>query len=143
MVGDTYPLGCPFSDRVVYGEFFENNPDLSRSEFQRPCGIYQEGLGLENVVMSWGHDEYMYQVCKPYLPEEALYMIRYHSFYAAHQEDAYTWLMDDHDKLMFDCVRQFQPYDLYSKADAPPDTDALKPYYCDLIAKYFPTQIAF
>jgi len=31
-------------------------------------------------MMSWGHDEYMYQVLKhnkTTLPEEALYMIRY------------------------------------------------------------------
>ena len=43
-------------------------------------GIYEENCGLENVVMSWGHDEYMYKVLKGnecYLPEEALYMIRY------------------------------------------------------------------
>ena len=33
-------------------------------------------------MMSWGHDEYMYQVLKhnkTTLPEEALYMIRYAS----------------------------------------------------------------
>jgi hypothetical protein len=35
-------------------------------------------------MMSWGHDEYMYQVLKhnkSNLPEEALYIIRYASVY--------------------------------------------------------------
>ena len=45
--------------------------------------------------LSWGHDEYLYQVVKDYLPEEALYMIRYHSFYAGHREGAYDHLMND------------------------------------------------
>ena len=30
--------------------------------------------------MSWGHDEYLFQILKPHLPLPALYMIRYHSF---------------------------------------------------------------
>jgi inositol oxygenase len=27
VVGDTFPLGCKFSDKIVYREFFANNPD--------------------------------------------------------------------------------------------------------------------
>ena len=50
--------------------------------------------------MSWGHDEYLYHVFKNYLPEPALYMIRYHSFYAWHREGAYDYLCDDHDREM-------------------------------------------
>lgn len=57
VVGDTFPLGCPFSDKIVYSEFFDLNPDLERAEFQRPFGRYSEGCGLDSVVMSWGHDE--------------------------------------------------------------------------------------
>lgn len=143
IVGDTYPLGCPFSEKIVYSQFFEANPDLDLPEFQSPFGRYEKGTGLGNVVMSWGHDEYMYQVCKPYLPVEALYMIRYHSFYVAHQDGEYAYLMDDRDKTMFKWVREFQPYDLYSKGDDRPDVEALKPYYCGLIDEYFPATIAF
>ena len=88
--------------------------------------------------MSWGHDEYLYHVVKDYLPEPALYMIRYHSFYAAHREGAYAHLMDDHDQQMFAWVRAFNPYDLYSKSDVPPDAAALRPYYEELVAKYLP-----
>ena len=50
-------------------------------------------------------------------------MIRYHSFYAAHREGAYTHLMNDHDRRRMEWVRAFNPYDLYSKGHEPPDVD--------------------
>jgi inositol oxygenase len=46
--------------------------------------------------------------------------------------------MNDHDKEMFAWVRAFNPYDLYSKSHQRPDVAALRPYYEDLIAEYFP-----
>lgn len=141
VVGDTFPLGCAFSDKVVYPEFFEGNPDSDNPELTTEFGIYEKGCGLDAVTMSWGHDEYMYLVAKEYLPEEALYMLRYHSFYAAHKEGAYEHLMNDHDKVMFKWVRAFNPYDLYSKADSEPDIQALKPYYEELIGEFFPDKI--
>lgn len=141
VVGDTFPLGCKFSEDIVYPEYFADNPDAQNAGLTTESGIYEEGCGLENVTMSWGHDEYMYLVAKDYLPEEALYMIRYHSFYAAHREGAYAHLMNDRDREMFEWVKAFNPYDLYSKSDAPPDVEALKPYYQELIAEYFPETI--
>src|ERR1700743_226434 len=81
VVGDTFPVGCRYSDRIVFPEFFADNPDSSVAQYQTPCGIYEEGCGLGRVHLSWGHDEYLYQVVKDYLPEEGLAMIRYHSFY--------------------------------------------------------------
>ena len=141
VVGDTFPLGCQFSDKVVFPEFFEQNPDSQIPEYQTKFGIYEEGCGLDKVTMSWGHDEYMYTVAKDYMPEEALYMLRYHSFYAQHREHAYDHLMNDHDREMFKWVKAFNPYDLYSKADQPPNVKELKPFYTDLIAEYFPEKI--
>lgn len=141
VVGDTFPLGCAFSEKVVFPEYFELNPDSKKPEFMTENGIYEKGCGLDAVTMSWGHDEYMYLVAKDYLPEEALYMLRYHSFYAAHKEGAYDHLMNDRDREMFKWVRAFNGYDLYSKADTPPDQEALKPFYQELIADYFPEKI--
>ena len=131
-------MGCAFSDKIVFPEFFADNPDSNNPDYQSACGIYSAGCGLDNVELSWGHDEYLYQVAKPYLPEPALYMIRYHSFYPGHKERAYDHLMNDHDREMFAWVRTFNPYDLYSKAATRPDVAALKPFYEDLIAEYFP-----
>jgi inositol oxygenase len=143
VVGDTFPVGCAYSDKVVFPEFFADNPDTKVPEYQLPCGVYEPGCGLDRVDMSWGHDEYLYHVVKDYLPEPARYMIRYHSFYAAHKEGAYGQLMTDRDREMFRWVREFNPYDLYSKAAARPDVAALRPYYEALIAEFFPPAIAW
>jgi len=143
VVGDTFPVGCRFSETIVFHEFFADNPDSRVPEYNTENGIYEPGCGLDNVLMSWGHDEYMYQVAKPYLPEEALYMLRYHSFYPAHRHGAYQHLMTDEDKALFKWVKAFNPYDLYSKSDEPPDVNKLWPYYEELIGEYFPEKIAW
>lgn len=143
VVGDTFPVGCAFSDKIVYPEFFEANPDNKNPKYNTKFGIYEANCGLDNVKMSWGHDEYIYQIMKDHLPEEGLYMLRYHSFYPQHREKAYNHLMSEHDHEMFKWVDKFNPYDLYSKAPTPPDAKALKPYYEDLVAKYLPNELAF
>ena len=143
VVGDTFPTGCAYSEKIVFPEFFQANPDMKVPEYSTRLGIYEEGCGLDKVELSWGHDEYMYHVVKDYLPEEGQYMIRYHSFYPAHQENAYGYLMNGRDKEMFKWVREFSPYDLYSKGHEKPDIPQLRPYYEDLIAEYFPAQIGW
>ena len=143
VVGDTFPVGCAWSDQIVYHEYFTANPDSKVPEYQTPCGIYEPNCGLDKVHMSWGHDEYIYHVVKDYLPEEAHYMLRYHSFYPAHREGAYKHLMSKHDEKMFEAVRKFNPYDLYSKGAARPNVAALKPYYEDLFAEFLPAQLAW
>ncbi len=141
VVGDTFPVGCAFSDKIVYSEFFKENPDYTDERYNTKYGVYSPNCGLKNVHMSWGHDEYIYQMVKDYLPEPALYMLRYHSFYSQHREQAYDHLMDEHDHEMFKWVALFNPYDLYSKSPTPPDWEELKPYYEALLAKYMPATL--
>jgi inositol oxygenase len=143
VVGDTFPVGCAWSNKIVFPEFFGDNPDAGVPQYQTRLGVYEEGGGLDNVDLSWGHDEYLYQVMKDYLPEEGLYMIRYHSFYPGHRERAYDYLMNDKDRAMFDWVRKFNPYDLYSKSAERPKLADVKPYYDDLIREYIPAKIAW
>ena len=141
VVGDTFPVGCQHSDKIVYPEFFADNPDSQNEAFNSKYGVYSPHCGLKNVTMSWGHDEYLYHITKDYLPEPALYMIRYHSFYAQHRENAYDHLLDDHDRAMFKWVDTFNPYDLYSKSPKTPVVSELRPYYENLIAKYLPETV--
>jgi inositol oxygenase len=143
VVGDTFPVGCAYSDKIVYPEFFKNNPDYSDERYNTKYGVYQPHCGLRNVTMSWGHDEYVYHIAKERLPEEGLYMLRYHSFYPWHREGAYDYLMDDHDRDMLKWVKLFNPYDLYSKNPTPPDWKVLRPYYEDLVARYLPAELKF
>jgi inositol oxygenase len=144
VVGDTFPVGCKFSDKICFPEFFEDNPDSSNPKFNTMLGVYKEGCGIDNLHISWSHDEYLYQVlvhnnCK--IPKEGLLIIRYHSFYAWHQGGAYRHLMNESDYGILEWVRRFQKADLYSKTTNLPDPVALKPYYENLIAKYLPKQI--
>jgi inositol oxygenase len=141
VVGDTFPVGCAWSDSIVFPEYFAANPDKAKPELQTQLGVYRENAGLETVNMSWGHDEYLYHVTRKYLPEPAQYMIRYHSFYPGHREGGYGYLMNGHDREMFKWVRKFNPFDLYSKSDTKPQFAELKPYYEDLVAEFFPKQI--
>jgi inositol oxygenase len=143
VVGDTFPVGCAHSEKIVYPEFFDQNPDSKDERYNTTYGVYAPNCGLRNVHMSWGHDEYVYQMMKDYIPESGLYMLRYHSFYAQHREHAYDHLMDDHDREMFKWVKLFNPYDLYSKNPNPPDWNVLRPYYEDLVAKYLPSTLKF
>ena len=95
----------------------------------------------DKVHLSFGHDEYIYQVARNYLPEEGLCMLRYHSFYAAHRHNAYRHLMSVHDEERFAWVRKFNPYDLYSKGRGRPDMKAILPFYQDLVSEFFPDKI--
>jgi len=143
VVGDSYPVGCAFSEKIVFSEFFAENPDLNNPLYNTKYGIYEPNCGLDKVIMTWGHDEYVYHLLKDYLPEPALYMLRYHSFYPQHREHAYEHLMSEHDQEMFKWVNLFNPFDLYSKSPVPPDWKELKPYYEQLVAKYLPAKLRF
>lgn len=43
-------------------QYFKENPDYNNSAYNTRYGIYSEKCGLNNVMMSWGHDDYMYLV---------------------------------------------------------------------------------
>ncbi|PPQ88784.1 hypothetical protein CVT25_010470 [Psilocybe cyanescens] len=137
---DVVVVGCKFSDKIIYPETFKSNPDYYDAVYSTEYGIYKPHCGLDNVMLSWGHDEYLYNVVKDQstLPAEALAMIRYHSFYPWHREGAYAHLMNEKDLQVLEAVKAFNPYDLYSKSDEPCKVEELRPYYQGLIAKFFP-----
>jgi inositol oxygenase len=144
VVGDTFPVGCAFSESVIFYDFFKDNHDSRNPMYNTPNGIYHEGIGLDNVLFSWGHDEYLYQVCVQNgstLPSQGLFMIRYHSCYAIHQKGAYQHLMTEEDKSNVQWLKKFQSFDLYSKLPDKPDVDKLMPYYKGLMDKYFPQEL--
>ncbi|MCL4127805.1 UNVERIFIED_CONTAM: hypothetical protein GTU68_066446 [Idotea baltica] len=114
VVGDTFPVGCKFSETIVYPDFFKENPDFTDNRYNTKYGVYTPNCGLDNVKMSWGHDEYLYQI-----------------------------LMNEKDIEMFEWVKKFNPYDLYSKAPVEPDAEALRPYYEELVSKYLPLKLKF
>lgn len=101
VVGDTFVVGCQWSDNIVYRkESFVDNPDGNNPKYNTKFGMYEPNVGLENLMLSWGHDEYMYQVLKhnkSTLPQQALNIIRFHSFYPWHSSGDYEHLMKPED----------------------------------------------
>ncbi|CEL57394.1 hypothetical protein RSOLAG1IB_02133 [Rhizoctonia solani AG-1 IB] len=143
VVGDTFIVGCAFPDQIIYPGSFTENPDFTHPTYSSKYGMYEPNCGLDSVMLSWGHDEYLYHVMKDQssLPEEGLAMIRYHSFYPWHREKAYEYLLNEKDKKAMEAVLAFNPYDLYSKSDEAVNPEKLKPYYQGLIAKFFPPEL--
>tara|TARA_Y100000385_G_scaffold123502_1_gene128396 strand:- start:3243 stop:4046 length:804 start_codon:yes stop_codon:yes gene_type:complete len=140
IVGDTFITGCKIPSTCVYPEF--NNllsiyiPDIEKTKM----GIYTKNCGLENCHCSFGHDEYLYHLLKfnnCTLPEEAYYIIRYHSLYPWHTEGEYKHLTNDKDEKMLYWVKLFNKYDLYTKKDIKSDLNSLKKYYENIFKKYF------
>ncbi|CAH0391263.1 unnamed protein product [Bemisia tabaci] len=142
VVGDTFPVGCSWGPSIVYRHTsFEHNKDAKNPLYNSKYGIYSPNCGLDNIMMSWGHDEYLYQVLvhnKTTLPKQALHMIRYHSFYPWHTGGDYQHLCGSDDEQMKNWVKRFNKYDLYTKGSEIPDIEELMPYYQSLVDKYIP-----
>lgn len=133
LVGDTFVVGHPIPDTIVFPEFNKLSKD-TRSN-------YSLGCGLDNCLISYGHDEYLYQVLlksKTLLPLIALKIIRYHSLYVWHDKNEYEELENDEDRLSKGWVKIFNQHDLYSKKNNPVKLDHVKQYYDVLIEKYLP-----
>jgi len=143
VVGDTYPVGCQPQNSIVYRDTtFKDNPDANNPNYNTLLGMYSANCGLDSVLFSWGHDEYLYSVLHNHaactLPEEALYMIRYHSFYPWHTGGDYKHLTTHKDEEMLQWVKEFNKFDLYTKSDKTPDIDELQEYYSGLVETYIP-----
>ncbi|RZC41904.1 inositol oxygenase, partial [Asbolus verrucosus] len=145
VVGDTFVVGCDWGEDVVYRDTsFSDNPDGKNPKYNTKYGMYKPNCGLENLMLSWGHDEYLYRVLVhngATLPKQALWMIRFHSFYPWHSADNYHYLMRDGDEEIKKWVLKFNGYDLYTKSAEVPDIEALWPYYEKLIDKYMPGEL--
>ncbi len=139
IVGDTFIVGCRLSDKCVYPEFNKDNPDMSNPKYNTPIGIYSRNCGLSNTKIAFGHDEYLYQMLihnKSKIPDEGMYMIRYHSLYPWHKENDYLHFCDRKDMEMLEWVKIFNKYDLYTKCETKYSIDELKNYYTPIIKKY-------
>eukprot|EP00029_Vermamoeba_vermiformis_P008483 TRINITY_DN3984_c0_g1_i1.p1 TRINITY_DN3984_c0_g1~~TRINITY_DN3984_c0_g1_i1.p1 ORF type:complete len:289 (-),score=82.61 TRINITY_DN3984_c0_g1_i1:126-992(-) len=144
VVGDTFPVGLAYSDTIVHNQFLKENEDYMNPKYNTKYGVYSPNCGLDNVHFTWGHDEYMYQVCLKNnckIPPQGLACIRYHSCYPWHNGGAYRHIMDESDEEKLVWVLKFNKADLYSKNAKTPDVEKLKPYYQGLVEKYFPNPV--
>ena len=140
VVGDTFVVGCKLPESMVFYEHTEEHPDYDNSVL----GIYEKSCGLDNLHLSYGHDEYLFQVLKQnsdkhFISENLWDIIRYHSFYPWHDKDSYSYLMNDEiDIEKYRLVKEFNSFDLYSKEDKELEiTEDIKKYYDELLNEYF------
>lgn len=149
VVGDIFPVGIKLHPAAVFEhkQFHANNSAINGAvEAPKP------GCGFAALDFSWSHDHYMAMVLErsgSTLPPEALYMIRYHSFYPWHtppkswdiaaQGRPYIEFASEKDKEMLPYVHLLQRADLYSKTRVVPE----KQMYEDLVKKYIPHKLRF
>ena len=140
LVGDVFVVGCALPDTCVYPEFNQLNPDMQKPKFNTTLGIYQDGCGLDNLMLAWGHDEYLYQVLSNHsgntIPEAGMVMIRYHSFYPWHNGGSYTFFEGEKDAQYKEWILDFNRYDLYTKSNKIYDLGEIKSYYLPIAEKY-------
>lgn len=147
IVGDTFVVGCAYPRSVIFYKTLLDNPDFENSEYNSRLGIYSEKCGMKNLKISFGHDEYLYLVLsgnrmKHHLPEEYWDIIRFHSLYPWHSDNAYMQFMTLEDVALREKIRQFNSFDLYSKADSTfVLTNDIKEYYATLLAEFFPVPL--
>jgi inositol oxygenase len=121
----------------------KENPDLNNPVYSTEYGIYNPNCGIENLKLSFGHDEYLYQVLQNNyghnLPHKLQNIIRFHSFYPWHTGKDYAHLMKLGDEIILQDVLHFNQFDLYSKEDTEfVLTDEIKEYYENLLNDFFP-----
>lgn len=145
IVGDTFVLGCTFPKSIVYYDTLRENPDFEKYD---KLGIYKEGCGLDKLYISFGHDEYLYQVllqnkdCHK-ISEQSMNIIRYHSFYPWHTSGEYRFFMNDQDSKTLEDVNHFNQFDLYSKEDDSYISSEIKKYYDNVLDEFFISEMQF
>ena len=58
-------VGCAYEPSIIYPDTFVNNPDYYDPVYSTKYGIYKPNCGLDNVMLSWGHDEVRRVRCTP------------------------------------------------------------------------------
>ncbi|MEO2084262.1 MAG: inositol oxygenase family protein, partial [Marinoscillum sp.] len=111
-------------------------------KYNSEYGIYSKNCGIQNIKLSFGHDEYLYIILKNNknhnLSEKYINIIRFHSFYPWHTGKDYHYFMNDKDNQILKDVLNFNKYDLYSKNDNTDISPDVKKYYTNLLKTFFP-----
>jgi inositol oxygenase len=105
----------------------------------RPIGLFEEGIGLDQCVLQWNHDEFGYSRFKDHVPERIAWLIRYHSI---HIEDCQQFMDERDARYMRELHPVFARYDNGSKSIFRQPETRIEDYR-DLIDGYFPEPILF
>ena len=114
VVGDTFPVGCKYQKSIIYYNSLKKNPDYHNSKYNSKYGIYSKNCGIQNIKLSFGHDEYLYLILKNNtnhnLSEKYINIIRFHSFYPWHTGKDYHYFMNDKDIIFRNYFKSIHLY---------------------------------
>jgi hypothetical protein len=104
-----------------------------------PIGEYPAGIGVDNCIFQWNHDEFAYSRLKDHVPEHVAWLVRYHSIMLSKCKR----LMNERDR---DWTRRFlvpfQKYDRTSKSPYAVPRKSLADYKA-FAEELFPQPIVF
>lgn len=106
-------------------------------DFNVPIGDYPEGVGLDNCIFQWNHDEFGYSRLKDYVPDHLAWLVRYHSI----RIDDCLPYMDERDRAYTEkYLRVFAKYDHGTKSFYHLPKKRIE-HYRDVIEEAFPQPI--
>lgn len=95
------------------------------------------GIGLDNCMFQWNHDEFAYIKLKEYLNYEQLWLIRYHSIYV---NETKPFMNKNDIELCDKYLLKFKKYDKHTKSPThKPQIDLEK--YLRIVEKFIPRYI--
>ena len=104
-----------------------------------PVGHHEKGVGLDNCVFQWNHDQFIYSRFKDAVPDQIAWLLRYHSVYLP----ACEHLMDERDRAYTErYLRVFTKYDTGTKSLYHLPKDGIEKARA-LIEEAFPEEILF
>ncbi|QDZ18540.1 inositol oxygenase [Chloropicon primus] len=112
VAGESFPVGCKFSESISFSQYFSSNPDRRKRVFNKPLGSYENNCGLGQLKMSWGSPEYLYVVLGALngasLPFQAMFLIRYQKFFSLESSRHYHELLGEDDVECLEMLFDFQ-----------------------------------
>jgi inositol oxygenase len=127
LFGESFVLGHPTTQMTRYVE-----------------SIYESGCGLSSVTVSFGHAELLYRVLarmrknrRCNLPDEALFVLRFHSLLSWHSNEEYVDLEDATDVAFKPSIQRFHEVTRETRRELQ-DAAVHQPKFDELVFKYFP-----
>ena len=108
--------------------------------FTRPVEEQEPGIGLDQALLSFGHDELAYSRFKDLVPDHISWMLRYHSMVLGDCEPLMSAKDLEYEQKY---LTRFRKYDLGSKDRAFLPPHATLDRYRDVIETWFPDPILF
>jgi predicted HD phosphohydrolase len=105
-----------------------------------PIGPHAQGIGLDQAVLQWNHDELAYSRLRDHVPEPVAWLVRYHSLMV----EAARPLMDARDRdYLARYLVPFRRYDQGTKSVCSLPPRDLLDRCRDVVERTFPSPILF